>query len=46
MGFVLRALAWCLIFPMLRAVGFFNEAELARVGALAYRVWSTGRRRT
>ena len=45
-GFVLRALAWCLIFPMLRAVGFFNEAELARVGALAYRVWSTGRRRT
>ena len=43
-GFVLRGLAWCLIFPLLRAVGFFNRAELARVGALAVRVWSAGRR--
>jgi O-antigen/teichoic acid export membrane protein len=44
-GFLLRALAWCLIFPLLRVVGFFNGTELARVGALAYRVWSAGRRR-
>jgi O-antigen/teichoic acid export membrane protein len=43
-GFVLRGLAWCLIFPLLHAVGFFNRAELARVGALAVRVWSAGRR--
>jgi O-antigen/teichoic acid export membrane protein len=44
-GFVLRALLWCLILPLLRAVGFFKQAELARVGALAFRVWNAGRRR-
>ncbi len=44
LGFVLRALAWCAIVPLLRAVGFFNRAELERVGALAYRVWTAGRR--
>jgi O-antigen/teichoic acid export membrane protein len=33
-GFLLRGAAWCLIFPLLRAAGFFNAAELARAGAL------------
>ena len=33
-GFVLRGAAWCLVFPLLRAAGFFNTAELARAGAL------------
>jgi O-antigen/teichoic acid export membrane protein len=44
LGFLLRGLAWCLIFPLLRAVGFFNSGELARAGALAFRVWSARRR--
>src|SRR5581483_401834 len=35
LGFVLRALAWCAIWPLLRAVGFFRAAELRRFGSLA-----------
>jgi len=27
LGFILRALAWCLIWPLLRAVGFFRAAS-------------------
>jgi O-antigen/teichoic acid export membrane protein len=38
-GFLLRGLAWCAIFPLLRMSGFFNAAELARVGALAARIF-------
>jgi hypothetical protein len=34
-GFLLRALAWCLIFPALRAAGFFSATELARGRAFA-----------
>ena len=45
-GFLLRGVAWCLIFPLLRAVGFFNRAELARIGALAYRIFAARRRTT
>jgi hypothetical protein len=26
--------AWCLIFPLLRAAGFFTATELVRAGAL------------
>ncbi len=37
-GFLLRGLAWCAIFPLLRASGFFNAAELARATALAARI--------
>jgi len=44
LGFVSRALAWCAIFPLLRAVGFFSRAELARIGALFFRVMSARRR--
>ena len=33
-GFLLRALAWCAIWPLLRAVGFFRGEELRRGGAL------------
>jgi O-antigen/teichoic acid export membrane protein len=44
-GFILRSIAWCLIFPLLRAAGFFTQAELARAGALSYRVWAVARRR-
>ncbi|HUB76921.1 MAG TPA: lipopolysaccharide biosynthesis protein [Solirubrobacteraceae bacterium] len=42
-GFLLRALAWLAIFPLLRASGFFTAAELRRAGALALAV--IGRRR-
>jgi hypothetical protein len=38
-GFLLRGLAWCAIFPLLRMSGFFNAAELARVAALAARIF-------
>ncbi len=34
-GFLLRALAWCMIFPLLRATGFFSPAEVLRARALA-----------
>jgi O-antigen/teichoic acid export membrane protein len=34
-GFLLRALAWCAIWPLLRAVGFFTWAEAARAAAVA-----------
>jgi O-antigen/teichoic acid export membrane protein len=37
-GFLLRGLAWCTIFPLLRMAGFFSAAELARAGALAARI--------
>ena len=43
-GFILRALAWCAIWPLLRVVGFFSRAELARLGALAFRVIGARRR--
>jgi O-antigen/teichoic acid export membrane protein len=33
-GFLLRGAAWCLIFPLLRAAGFFTPTELAHAGAL------------
>ncbi len=33
-GFLMRGLAWCLIFPLLRMAGFFSATELARAGAL------------
>jgi len=33
-GFLERALAWCLIWPLLRAVGFFRGAELRRLGSI------------
>ena len=42
-GLVLRALAWCAILPLLRAVGFFKAAELVRIGVLARRI--VGQRR-
>ena len=37
-GFLLRGLAWCAILPLLRWVGFFRSSELARIGALAWRI--------
>jgi O-antigen/teichoic acid export membrane protein len=37
-GFLLRGAAWCLIFPLLWAAGFFHAAELARARSLAERV--------
>jgi O-antigen/teichoic acid export membrane protein len=42
-GFLLRALAWCAIFPLLRMAGFFSVAELARIATLAARI--VGQRR-
>jgi len=43
-GFILRGLAWCAIWPLLRVVGFFSRAELARLGALAFRLIGARRR--
>jgi O-antigen/teichoic acid export membrane protein len=43
-GFVLRALAWCAIFPLLRIAGFFNAAEISRIAALALRIAGQRRR--
>ncbi|HEX2702194.1 MAG TPA: lipopolysaccharide biosynthesis protein, partial [Solirubrobacteraceae bacterium] len=43
-GFLLRALAWLLIFPLLRASGFFTQAERARAGALAATILHRRRR--
>jgi O-antigen/teichoic acid export membrane protein len=43
-GFILRGLAWCAIWPLLRVVGFFSRAELARLGALAFRIVGARRR--
>jgi O-antigen/teichoic acid export membrane protein len=45
-GFLLRALAWCAIWPLLRAVGFFRAAELRRAAALARDIVRTRRRPT
>jgi O-antigen/teichoic acid export membrane protein len=45
-GFLLRALAWCTIFPLLRAVGFFRAAELVRIAAMAGQIIGQRRRRT
>jgi O-antigen/teichoic acid export membrane protein len=45
-GFILRGLAWCTIFPLLRAVGFFRASELARIAALARQIIGQRRRRT
>jgi O-antigen/teichoic acid export membrane protein len=45
-GFILRGLAWCTIFPLLRAVGFFRASELVRIAALAGRIIGLRRRRT
>ncbi len=33
-GFLLRGLAWCLIWPLLRAVGFFHGGEIRHRFAL------------
>jgi len=38
-GFLLRGVAWCLIFPLLRVAGFFTLAELARIGTLAVAIF-------
>lgn len=43
-GFLLRAAAWCLIFPLLRVAGFFSQAELQRAAALGISILR-GRRR-
>jgi O-antigen/teichoic acid export membrane protein len=43
-GFLLRAAAWCLIFPLLRITGFFSTAELVRARALGAAIIG-GRRR-
>jgi O-antigen/teichoic acid export membrane protein len=43
-GFLLRGLAWCAIFPLLRIAGFFNAAELARIATLAARIVRQRRR--
>jgi O-antigen/teichoic acid export membrane protein len=37
-GFILRALCWCAIWPLLRAVGFFGAGELRRLVALALEI--------
>jgi O-antigen/teichoic acid export membrane protein len=44
LGFVLRALAWCAILPLLRWMGFFRSSEIARVSALALRIIGQRRR--
>ncbi|MGA2469585.1 MAG: oligosaccharide flippase family protein [Solirubrobacteraceae bacterium] len=44
-GFLERGVAWCLIFPLLWAVGFFRSAELQRIAAFAGTVRSRARRR-
>jgi O-antigen/teichoic acid export membrane protein len=43
-GFLLRAGAWCLIFPLLRLAGFFNQAELRRAAALGISILRARRR--
>jgi O-antigen/teichoic acid export membrane protein len=43
-GFLLRALAWCAILPLLRSIGFFRRTELERIGALAWRILGQRRR--
>jgi O-antigen/teichoic acid export membrane protein len=45
-GFVLRSLAWCLIWPALRAVGFFHGGEIRRFASLAAEILRTQRRST
>ena len=44
-GFLLRAGAWCLIFPLLRVAGFFSQAELQRVAALGISILRARRRK-
>jgi O-antigen/teichoic acid export membrane protein len=44
-GFILRALAWLAIGPLLRVSGFFRATELARVGALAGQIVGQRRRK-
>jgi O-antigen/teichoic acid export membrane protein len=43
-GFILRAVAWCAILPLLGWVGFFRRSELVRVAALAARIIGQRRR--
>ena len=43
-GFILRAIAWCAIRPLLRWVGFFRSSELVRIAALAARIIGQRRR--
>jgi O-antigen/teichoic acid export membrane protein len=43
-GLLLRGLAWCLIFPLLRMTGFFSVSELARVAELGARIVGQRRR--
>ena len=43
-GFLLRALAWCAILPLLRSIGFFRPTELERIGALARGILGQRRR--
>ncbi|MGH2851689.1 MAG: lipopolysaccharide biosynthesis protein [Solirubrobacteraceae bacterium] len=43
-GFLLRALAWCAIWPLLWASGFFRGDEIAQARALAARVRAASRR--
>jgi O-antigen/teichoic acid export membrane protein len=44
-GFILRALAWCAIFPLLRFAGFFRSAEIARVAGIVTSALLARRRR-
>jgi O-antigen/teichoic acid export membrane protein len=41
LGFILRSLAWCAIWPLLRLVGFFRAAELRRIVGLALDILRT-----
>jgi O-antigen/teichoic acid export membrane protein len=41
LGFILRSLAWCAIWPLLRLVGFFRAAELRRIVSLALDILRT-----
>jgi O-antigen/teichoic acid export membrane protein len=43
-GFLLRGVAWCAIFPLLRVAGFFNQAELQRAAALGISILRARRR--
>ena len=43
-GVLLRGVAWCAIFPLLRVAGFFNQAELQRAAALGISILRARRR--
>jgi O-antigen/teichoic acid export membrane protein len=45
-GFILRSLAWCLIWPALRAVGFFHGGEIRRFASLVAEILRAQRRTT